>query len=127
MKRAAAPELLCYIITLRTGEAARDRLYAIRGVAFAVPNAAGVQEGAYIMLGAGFGLAPDCAGARLLAQSVPAPVPVSADTRLGTVLKREGIPTLDQFLKKRWRHGAPGAGLAIAAGIPIGSRITRGA
>jgi hypothetical protein len=36
-------------------------LYAIRSVAFAVPNAAGVQEGAYILLGAGFGLAPDMA------------------------------------------------------------------
>jgi glycosyltransferase 2 family protein len=36
-------------------------LYAIRSVAFAVPNAAGVQEGAYIMLGAGFGVTPDLA------------------------------------------------------------------
>jgi glycosyltransferase 2 family protein len=36
-------------------------LYAIRSVAFAVPNAFGVQEGAYIMLGAGFGLTPDLA------------------------------------------------------------------
>ncbi len=36
-------------------------LYAIRSVAFAVPNAVGVQEGAYIMLGAGFGLTPDIA------------------------------------------------------------------
>ncbi len=33
-------------------------LYAIRSVAFFVPNAIGVQEGAYVMLGAGFGLAP---------------------------------------------------------------------
>lgn len=36
-------------------------LYAIRSVAFFVPNAVGVQEGAYIMLGAGFGLTPDIA------------------------------------------------------------------
>jgi putative membrane protein len=36
-------------------------LYAVRSVAFAVPNAAGVQEGAYILLGAGFGLSPDMA------------------------------------------------------------------
>jgi putative membrane protein len=36
-------------------------LYAIRSVAFVVPNAIGVQEGAYIMLGAGFGLTPDVA------------------------------------------------------------------
>ena len=30
-------------------------------VAFAVPNAVGVQEGAYILLGAGFGLTPETA------------------------------------------------------------------
>ena len=34
-------------------------LYAIRTVAFAVPQAVGVQEGAYILLGAGFGLSPE--------------------------------------------------------------------
>lgn len=36
-------------------------LYAIRSAAFAVPNALGVQEGAYIMLGALFGLSPEAA------------------------------------------------------------------
>jgi glycosyltransferase 2 family protein len=36
-------------------------LYAIRSAAFAVPNAVGVQEGAYVMLGALFGLSPDMA------------------------------------------------------------------
>jgi glycosyltransferase 2 family protein len=36
-------------------------LYAIRSVAFAVPNAVGVQEGAYVMLGAMFGLPPEMA------------------------------------------------------------------
>ena len=36
-------------------------LYAIRSVAFAVPNAVGVQEGAYIMLGGSFGLTPEMA------------------------------------------------------------------
>jgi glycosyltransferase 2 family protein len=36
-------------------------LYAIRSVAFAVPNAVGVQEGAYLMLGAAFGLTPEVA------------------------------------------------------------------
>jgi glycosyltransferase 2 family protein len=36
-------------------------LYAIRSVAFIVPNAIGVQEGAYVMLGAGLGLTPDVA------------------------------------------------------------------
>jgi hypothetical protein len=34
-------------------------LYAIRTAAFVVPNAVGVQEGAYILLGAGFGLTPE--------------------------------------------------------------------
>ena len=36
-------------------------LYAIRSAAFAVPNAFGVQEGAYILLGSGFGLTPETA------------------------------------------------------------------
>jgi putative membrane protein len=36
-------------------------LYAIRSVAFVVPNAVGIQEGAYIMLGGGFGLTPEMA------------------------------------------------------------------
>jgi glycosyltransferase 2 family protein len=34
-------------------------LYAIRTAAFVIPQAVGVQEGAYILLGAGFGLTPD--------------------------------------------------------------------
>ena len=36
-------------------------LYAARSAAFAVPNAMGVQEGAYVLLGAGFGLTPEAA------------------------------------------------------------------
>jgi glycosyltransferase 2 family protein len=36
-------------------------LYAIRTAAFAVPQAVGVQEGAYVLLGASFGLDPDMA------------------------------------------------------------------
>ena len=36
-------------------------LYALRSAAFAVPNAVGVQEVGYLLLGAGFGLAPDTA------------------------------------------------------------------
>ncbi|HEY3910308.1 MAG TPA: lysylphosphatidylglycerol synthase domain-containing protein [Stellaceae bacterium] len=36
-------------------------VYAIRSVAFAVPNAVGVQEGAYVLLGASFGLTPEAA------------------------------------------------------------------
>lgn len=41
--------------------AIESMLYAIRSVAFAVPNAVGVQEGAYVMLGALFGLPPEMA------------------------------------------------------------------
>jgi len=36
-------------------------LYATRTVAFAVPNAVGVQEGAYLLLGTSFGLTPEMA------------------------------------------------------------------
>jgi glycosyltransferase 2 family protein len=36
-------------------------LYAARSAAFVVPNAVGVQEGAYILLGASFGLTPEMA------------------------------------------------------------------
>lgn len=36
-------------------------LYAVRTAAFAVPNAVGVQEGAYILLGATFGITPEMA------------------------------------------------------------------
>jgi len=36
-------------------------LYAVRTSAFVVPNAVGVQEGAYILLGATFGLSPEMA------------------------------------------------------------------
>jgi putative membrane protein len=36
-------------------------LYATRSAAFVIPNAVGVQEGAYILLGAGFGLTPETA------------------------------------------------------------------
>jgi glycosyltransferase 2 family protein len=36
-------------------------LYAIRTLAFAIPNAVGVQEGAYVLIGASFGLTPEMA------------------------------------------------------------------
>jgi glycosyltransferase 2 family protein len=36
-------------------------LYAIRTLAFAIPNAIGVQEGAYVLIGASFGLTPQMA------------------------------------------------------------------
>jgi glycosyltransferase 2 family protein len=54
-------------------------VYAIRTLAFAIPNAAGIQEGAYILLGATFGLTPEMAlalsllkRARDLANGLPA-------------------------------------------------------
>jgi putative membrane protein len=36
-------------------------LYAVRTLAFAIPNAVGVQEGAYVLIGATFGLTPEMA------------------------------------------------------------------
>jgi glycosyltransferase 2 family protein len=36
-------------------------VYAIRTAAFAIPNAVGVQEGAYVLIGAAFGLTPEMA------------------------------------------------------------------
>lgn len=36
-------------------------MYAVRTAAFAVPNAVGIQEGAYILLGATFGVTPEMA------------------------------------------------------------------
>lgn len=36
-------------------------LYAVRTLAFAIPNAVGVQEGAYVLIGAAFGLTPGMA------------------------------------------------------------------
>ena len=36
-------------------------LYAVRTFAFAIPNAIGVQEGAYVLIGASFGLTPEMA------------------------------------------------------------------
>jgi len=48
-------------LDFRAALAIESLLYAIRSVAFAVPNAVGVQEGAYIMLGATFGVTPETA------------------------------------------------------------------
>ena len=36
-------------------------VYALRTVAFVVPNAVGVQEGAYVLIGGAFGLSPEMA------------------------------------------------------------------
>jgi hypothetical protein len=78
-------------------------LYAVRSAAFAVPNAVGVQEGAYILLGAGFGVTPETA----LALSL---------------LKRGrdlviGLPTLIAWQLAEGRHfWLRGAGVPPAAG-----------
>jgi putative membrane protein len=90
-------------------------LYATRSVAFVVPNAVGVQEGAYILLGATFGLTPETA----LALSL---------------LKRGrdlviGLPVLGawQLVEsgRLWRRGRPAPGLprnetpAAMAGVSV--------
>jgi putative membrane protein len=71
-------------------------LYAVRSVAFAVPNAVGVQEGAYILLGGSFGLTPEMALALSLLKR-------ARDSALG-------LPVLAacQFFEGRrlWRHAA---------------------
>jgi glycosyltransferase 2 family protein len=55
LKLAGAP------LSFATVLAIESLLYAIRTVAFLVPQAVGVQEGAYILLGAGFGLTANMA------------------------------------------------------------------
>jgi glycosyltransferase 2 family protein len=71
-------------------------LYAVRSVAFGVPNAVGVQEGAYILLGGSFGLTPEMALALSLLKR-------ARDLALG-------LPVLAacQFFEGRrlWRHAA---------------------
>jgi glycosyltransferase 2 family protein len=71
-------------------------LYAVRSVAFAVPNAVGVQEGAYILIGGSFGLTPEMALALSLLKR-------ARDLVLG-------LPVLAacQFFEGRrlWRHAA---------------------
>ena len=76
-------------------------LYAARSAAFAVPNAVGVQEGAYILLGAGFGLTPEMAlalsllkRARDLAIGVPA-LTACQLLETGRIWRRAGSPRID--------------------------------
>jgi putative membrane protein len=71
-------------------------LYAIRSAAFAVPNAVGVQEGAYVLLGAAFGVTPDLAlavsllkRARDLAIGLPA-LAVWQSAETGRICRRLG-------------------------------------
>jgi glycosyltransferase 2 family protein len=73
-------------------------LYAARTAAFAVPNAVGVQEGAYVLLGASFGLTPDVAlalslikRARDLAIGAPA-LGIWQAVEGGRVWRRFGAP-----------------------------------
>ena len=85
-------------------------LYAIRTLAVAIPNAVGIQEGAYILLGAAFGLTPEMAlalsllkRARDLAIGLPA---------LGTWQALEG--------GRLWRRLAPGP-VAFRMVKPVGT------
>ncbi|HTS52382.1 MAG TPA: lysylphosphatidylglycerol synthase domain-containing protein [Burkholderiales bacterium] len=75
-------------------------LYAIRSIAFAVPNAVGVQEGAYIVLGAAFGLTPETAlalsllkRARDLVIGVPALLVWQMQESGRLVGRRLGVPS----------------------------------
>ena len=74
-------------------------LYAARSVAFAIPNAVGVQEGAYILLGVGFGLTPETALALSLlkrARDLTIGLPVLAAWQLvesGRLWRRVAAPS----------------------------------
>ena len=46
-------------------------IFAVRGVAFAVPWAAGVQEGSYLAIGVALGLSPEMALTLSLVKRVP--------------------------------------------------------
>jgi putative membrane protein len=76
-------------------------LYAIRSVAFAVPNAVGVQEGAYVMLGAVFGLPPEMALALSLlkrGRDIVIGVPVLLGWQAlegGSLFRRRAAPDTD--------------------------------
>ncbi len=73
-------------------------LYAVRSLAFAIPNAVGVQEAAYIILGESFGLTPEMALALSLlkrARDLAIGVPVLAAWQLletGRLAHRVGAP-----------------------------------
>lgn len=75
-------------------------LYAIRSIAFAVPNAVGVQEGAYVMLGALFGLPAEMALALSLlkrGRDLAMGVPVLLIWQMlegGTLFRRRAAPRL---------------------------------
>src|SRR5262249_61999450 len=48
-------------LSFRAGLVMESLLYAVRSAAFAVPNAVGVQKGAYIVLGTAIHLVPEAA------------------------------------------------------------------
>jgi putative membrane protein len=76
-------------------------LYAVRTIAFLVPQAVGVQEGAYILIGAGFGLSAEMALAlsllkrgRDLAIGVPAIAAWQAIESRRFLRRRNGAPAV---------------------------------
>ena len=80
-------------------------LCAVRSAAFAVPNAMGVQEGAYVLLGAGFGVTPEAALALSLLKR-------TRDLAIG-------LPTLAAWQciegDRLWRHFALPRPIVVAA------------
>lgn len=93
-------------------------LYAIRTAAFVVPNAVGVQEGAYVLLGAGFGLTPEIALALSLLKR-------ARDLVIG--LPSIGLWQLFEGgrLLRRLRRDAAEAG-AVAVAVQAGERRRAG-
>ncbi|HUC09068.1 MAG TPA: lysylphosphatidylglycerol synthase domain-containing protein [Stellaceae bacterium] len=56
-----ALQLLGNQLPFKTVLVLESLLYAVRTFAVVIPNAVGLQEGAYVLIGAGFGLAPETA------------------------------------------------------------------
>ena len=80
-------------------------LYAVRTLAFAIPNAVGVQEGAYVLIGAAFGLTPEMALAISLLKR-------ARDLAIG--LPALGVWQVAES-GRLWRRLAPTAGRADTA------------
>jgi putative membrane protein len=86
-------------------------LYAVRSAAFAIPNAVGVQEGAYILLGASFGLSPETALALSLlkrARDLTIGLPVLAGWQLlesSRLWRRAAAPRQIRSLETKPRSG----------------------
>ena len=89
-------------------------LYAARSAAFAVPNAFGVQEGAYVLLGAGLGLTPEMGLALSLlkrARDLTIGLPALS---LATPRKRPPAAPVRRRPPKRQNPGRDGRGFAPA-------------